>query len=69
VGRHRRRRARAHRTPEPETGVLSAPEPGTDGVAALVGMPEGSRIGSVVRVLAIAVPVAGATMAFLTYVR
>jgi hypothetical protein len=66
-GRHRRR---GHTIQEPEVeGFLSAPEPGTEGVAVLVGMPEGSRFASVIRVLAIAVPAAGVTMAFLAYFR
>ena len=67
-GRHRRRHAHAIQEPEVE-GVLSAPEPGTEGVAVLVGMPEGSRFASVIRVLAIALPTAGLTMAFLAYLR
>lgn len=67
-GRHRRRRGHSIQEPEVE-GLLSGPEPGTEGVAVLVGMPEGSRFASVVRVLAIAVPAAGATMAFMAYFR
>lgn len=68
-GRHRR--GRVHRLQEAEPAAFLSQEleatPGEQAV--LVGIPEGSRFRPVVRVLAIAVPVAAATMAFVTYLR
>jgi hypothetical protein len=68
-GRHRRGRVRQVPEAEPAAFLSEEREPTFGAQAVLVGIPEGSRFRPVVRVLAIAVPVAGATMAFVTYLR
>lgn len=68
-GRHRRGRVRHRQDAEPATFLSEELEPASAEQVVLVGIPEGSRFRPAMRVLAIAVPVAGATMAFLTYLR